>query len=144
MLETCSKDKIYYVHNLTFEIFVFLSYIVKNNIKFKLISADKTIYCAEIFYKDKKIILKCSYRLTMLSLRKLAELAQIEEKSIFPYKILTEKIKKNISVKKEMFENNNEYENFLKIYGKKINTFDILEKYCKNDAYITKKSIIKY
>jgi hypothetical protein len=80
----------------------------------------------------------------MLSLRKLAELAQIEEKSIFPYKILTEKIKKNISVKKEMFENNNEYENFLKIYGKKINTFDILEKYCKNDAYITKKSIIKY
>jgi hypothetical protein len=144
LLEKCSEDKIYYVHNLTFEIFVFLNYIIKNKIKFKLISADKTIYYAEIFYKNKKIVLKCSYRLTMLSLKKLAELAEIDEKSIFPYKILTEKMEEKITIKKEMFENNNEYQIFKKTYGKNINTFDILEKYCKNDAIITKKSIIKY
>jgi hypothetical protein len=80
----------------------------------------------------------------MLSLKKLAELAQIEEKSIFPYKILDENLKEIVEVEKGMFKNEEEFNVFIERYGKKINVYNILEEYCKNDAKITKKSIIKY
>ena len=80
----------------------------------------------------------------MLSLKKLAELAQIEEKSIFPYKILDENLKEIVEVEKGMFKNEEEFDVFIERYGKKINVYKILEEYCKNDAKITKKSIIKY
>jgi hypothetical protein len=80
----------------------------------------------------------------MLSLKKLSELAGIEEKSIFPYKILNKNLKKYIYVEKEMFKNDEEYEDFIAINGKEIDVFKILEEYCKNDAKITKNSIIKY
>lgn len=144
MLEKCSEKKIYYVHNLTFEIFVFLNDFIKNNIKFKIISANKTVYSADIFYKNKKIKLRCSYKLTMLSLRNLAKMANIEEKGIFPYSILNKNLKEYMTINKNMFNTQNEYLLFKKEHGININTYCILEKYCKNDALITKKSIIKY
>ena len=43
-----------------------------------------------------------------------------------------------------MFKNEEEFDVFIERYGKKINVYNILEEYCKNDAKITKKSIIKY
>lgn len=144
ILEECSSKKIYYVHNLTFEIFVFLKKIINKKLKFKIISANSTVYSAEIWYKKKKIKLRCSYKLTMLSLKKLAELAGIEQKSIFPYKILNKEIKEEIIIKEEMFNNKEEFKEFEEKNGSLIKTYDILEEYCKNDALITKKSIIKY
>jgi hypothetical protein len=80
----------------------------------------------------------------MLPLRKLAELCDVEEKGIFPYKILNKKMKNVMEVKKEMFTNEKEFEKFVFKYGNNPNIFEILEEYCKNDAKITKKSIIKY
>ena len=53
-LENCYSTKIYYVHNLTFEIFVFLRYLIELDIKYKIISANKSVYSAEIWYKKKK------------------------------------------------------------------------------------------
>jgi len=144
MLKECSSKKIYYVHNLTFEIFVFLKEMIKRKLKFKIISANSTVYSAEIWHNKKKIKLRCSYRLTMLPLKKLAELAEMEQKSIFPYKILDKNIKEEIIIKEEMFNNVKEFEEFKKNNKEKIKTYEILEEYCKNDALITKKSIIKY
>lgn len=144
LLEKCSNKKIYYVHNLTFEIFVFLQYLIKKQIKFKIISANKTVYSAEIWYKNKKIKLRCSYRLTMLPLKELAKLANIEQKGIFPYKILDENLKEIMIVEPEMFKDIIEYNTFVKENGKTINTYKILENYNKNDVIITKKAIIKY
>ena len=80
----------------------------------------------------------------MLSLRNLAKLAGEEEKGIFPYKLLDKNLKEIVTTTPDMFENNMEYGEFTEKYGTKINTFDILEEYCKNDAKITKNSIIKY
>ena len=74
MLETYNSKNTYHVHNLTFEMFVFLKDLVENKIKFKMIFANKTIYFAEIEYKRKKIKLRRSYKLTMLSLKKLSEM----------------------------------------------------------------------
>jgi len=144
MLEKCVNNKIYYVHNLTFEMLVFLQYMKNVNIKFKMISADKNIYSSEIIYKNKKIRLRCSYKLTLLSLKKLAELAEVEHKTIFPYKILDQNLQPITHINQSMFKNNNEFVEFTKKYGTTINTYDVLEEYCKNDAYITKKSINKF
>jgi len=80
----------------------------------------------------------------MLPLKKLAELAEMEEKTIFPYKILNTEIKEETEIKEKMFNNNKEFEEFKKKNGDIVKTYKILEDYCKNDALITKKSIIKY
>jgi HEPN domain-containing protein len=80
----------------------------------------------------------------MLSLKKLAELANIKQKTIFPYKILNNNLKEHIYVTENMFKNLREYEEFICENGRNINTYKILEKYCKNDAKITQESIIKY
>lgn len=144
MLEKCVSNKIYYVHNLTFEMFVFLQGLKNLNVKFRMISADKNVYSAEIYYKNKKIRLRCSYKLTLLSLKKLAELAGVEHKTIFPYKILDENIREITHINQSMFKNNDEFKKFVIKYGYVINTYNILEEYCKNDAYITKQSIIKF
>lgn len=144
LLENCSSKKIYYVHNLTFEMFVFLRYLIKLNIKYKMISANKSIYSAEIWYNKKKIRLRCSFKLTMLSLKKLSELSNVEEKGIFPYKILNKNMKSEIMIEKEMFNNDEEYNKFKSRYGENIKVYEVLEEYCVNDAKITKESIIKY
>jgi len=144
LLENCSSKKIYYVHNLSFEMFVFMKKMMELKIRFKITSADCSVYSAEIYWGKKKIKLRCSYKLTMLSLKKLAELAEINHKEIFPYEILNENIKEEMEVEEKMFKNKEEFSEFSKKYGKKIKTFEILEDYCKNDAKITKESIIKY
>jgi hypothetical protein len=80
----------------------------------------------------------------MLSLKKLAELSGVEEKGIFPYKILKKDLKNDVKIEKEMFNSEEEYVKFKKKYGENIRTYEILEEYCINDAKITKESIIKY
>jgi phosphosulfolactate synthase (CoM biosynthesis protein A) len=80
----------------------------------------------------------------MLSLKKLSEMASIEEKGIFPYKILNKKLKEYVKINNKMFNTYKEYLSFINNYGKNVNIFNILEEYCKNDALITKKAIIKY
>jgi hypothetical protein len=92
MLNNCKNRKTYYVHNLTFETFVFIQEFIKNKIKFEIISANKIVYSLKIYYKTKIIKLKCSYRITLLPLNKLSELCEIENKELFPYGILNEKI----------------------------------------------------
>lgn len=144
LLEKCSSKKIYYVHNLTFEMFVFLKYLMNKKVEFKMISANKSIYSAEIKYKNKKIKMRCSLKLTMLSLKKLAELCNVDEKGIFPYKILDKNLKEETTIEEKMFNDVDEFNKFKEKYGKIIKTYGILEEYCKNDAKITKESIVKY
>jgi hypothetical protein len=127
---------------------VFLKYLLikkeVDDLKFKIISNNKIFYSAEITYKKKKIRLRCSYRLTMLPLNKLAELSGTEEKGVFPYKILNKDIKAIVEIEENMFNKQEEYFSFIQKYGKIVNIFDILKEYCINDAIITKKSIIEY
>ncbi len=144
VLEECKNNKIYYVHNLSFEIYCFLSYFKKYNINYKIISSDKSIYSCNIIYNKKTIKLRCSYKLTLLSLKNLAILAEVNNKSIFPYKVLTNKITRYIKLKNIYFNNDEEYKEFVNIYGNTVDIFKILREYCENDVYITKISINKY
>ena len=144
MLDKCSSKKVYYVHNLTFEIFVFINDLVKKKVKFKIISADKTVYSANLVYKGKKIELRCSLRLTMLSLSRLAKLNGKKDKGIFPYEILTEDMKDQELVNKKQFKDEKTFNIFVKQYGIKINVYEVLKEYCINDVLITKDAIIKF
>jgi hypothetical protein len=117
---------------------------MSKKVEFKMISANKSIYSAEIKYKNKKIKMRCSLKLTMLSLKKLAELCNVDEKGIFPYKILDKNLKEETTIEEKMFKDVEEFNKFKEKYGKIIKTYDILEEYCKNDAKITKESIVKY
>jgi hypothetical protein len=117
---------------------------MNRKVEFKMVSANKSIYSAEIKYKNKTIKMRCSLKLTMLSLKKLAELCNVDEKGVFPYKILDKNLKEETSVEEEMFRDVEEFNKFKEKYGKIIKTYHILEEYCKNDAKITKESIIKY
>lgn len=143
MLNNCNNRKIYYVHNLTFEGFVFLKQLINLKIKFKLIMKKKIIYSIDIYYKNKTIKLRCSYRLTLLPLDKLAILAN-KNKTIFPYNILNNNIKKYMKLNNEHFNSKEDYIKFTKDNGNWINTDKLIENYCKNDAIITKKSIVEY
>lgn len=129
---------------MTFEFFVLVKSFINEKIKFKTISSNRIIYSLELFYKNKKIRMRCSYRLTMLSLKSLSKLSKIEEKTIFPYGILNKDIKKIMSLKESDFNNIEEFNIFTKKYGKTVNIYQILEEYCKNDVLITKKSINKF
>jgi hypothetical protein len=80
----------------------------------------------------------------MLSLKKLAELCGVNEKGVFPYKILNENLKEETVIEEKMFKDKEEFDIFKGKYGEVIKTYDILEEYCKNDVKITKESIIKY
>lgn len=60
------------------------------------------------------------------------------------YKSLNKEMKEKMLIDGNMFENDDDYEKFVKNYGNYISIYKILEEYCKNDAFITKKSIIKY
>lgn len=144
LLKKCSSKKIYYVHNLTFETFVFLKKIIDMKINFKIISAKSSVYALILEHGKKKIKFRCSYKLTMLSLKKLCKLAEMKQKTIFPYKILNKNLKPYMDISREMFDNDDDYNNFISINGKSIWTYKVLEEYCKNDALITKMSIIKY
>jgi hypothetical protein len=68
----------------------------------------------------------------------------MEQKTIFPYKILNKDLKENMRIEEKMFEDYKEYQTFKEKNGSIVNTYKILEEYCKNDAKITKTSIIKF
>jgi hypothetical protein len=82
--------------------------------------------------------------LTLLSLKNFAKLAEIEEKFIFPYKILDQNIEQYMEIKKEYFNNSYDYTIFVNKYGNNPNIFEILKEYCINDTYITKKAINRF
>lgn len=144
MLETCKNNKIYYVHNLTFEALVFIRYLTKMGIQFKIVSHNKVVYSMTLIHNKKKIQFRCSYRLTLLPLKKLADLCGVNEKTPFPYKILNENLKEVMKLEENDFNTLEDFKKFVSNNNEIINTYKIIEEYCINDAEITKKAINKY
>jgi hypothetical protein len=79
-----------YVHNLNFDGLLILNEISKNKIKFSMTANKTNLYLLEIFFGQKIIRFRCSYKILPLSLRELGSIAQIE-KTYFPYKFVNEK-----------------------------------------------------
>ena len=144
ILKECKSTYIYYVHNLTFETFVLLEGFTKLNCKIKWLCIKKNIYYLKITHNNKTLKFRCSYKLTMLSLKQGCKELLNVEKLNFPYKILNTNIKKIIKLKIEDFNNYEEYIEFKKKNNLIINTDKILKEYCINDVIITKKLINEY
>lgn len=146
MLKNCVSSKIYYVHNLTFESITFLKGLKDLKIKYKLIMSNKIVYQMTIWYKNKKIIFKCSYRLTLLPLAKLAQIASLDDKGVYPYEILNINFENyNMGdLTEKHFKSLQDFEFFKNKHHKNSDLIQILVEYCKNDVFITKNSVIKY
>lgn len=143
-MEKCKHNKTYYIHNLTFETFVFLQKIIEKKINFKWLCIKKNIYSLDIVFGKKKIKLRCSYKLTLLPLDQAAKQLIGKTKLPFPYKILNQNMKKITKIKEQDFESKTEFEQFIKSNIRIINTHEYIKKYCINDAQITKEVVKKY
>ncbi len=132
MIRWFEKKKVketFYAHNLTFDGSIIIENI-KEVVKIKGVLFRSNIYEIKIWSKDFEILIKCSYRMFPLSLKKIGKLLKIErEKTEFPHEFAKEenlyyigdhpvhKNWKNWDFKKEA------------------------SKYCMNDCYITKKML---
>ncbi len=132
-----------FVHNLNFDGFLIIEALSGKNIKFKVFSKGLDIYSITVFYNDKTLILKCSYKILPLSLLKISTIFNINEKLPFPYKFVN---KNNLNYKGEIpepvfFNSLDEYLNFSKLYT----VFDLKKisiNYCQNDTIITSKFLV--
>lgn len=142
-LQNAKKNKIYYAHNLTFEAYVFINILNKMGVLFEIYSANSIVYSMKIIFRGNEINIRCSYRLTMLPLNKLAKLVD-ETKTPFPYKILKGRIRRVIKVLPEHFDDLKEYGIFCEKNHKIVDFALLVERYCINDVKITKKGILAF
>lgn len=139
----CKSSKIYYVHNLTFEAFVLANVLKDNLIDYSIFSTNGIVYSMIIHFFEKNVVLKCSYRLTMLSLKDFGKLIR-EEKGVFPFKILKKPLPKIIKLKAGDFVYSNDYNLFIKQHGLIIDAHKQLKFYCIQDVLITKQGVLKF
>lgn len=135
-----------YIHNLNFDGILIINILTANFIKFELISDKTNIYSLKIYYCNKKIVLKCSYKLLPVSLK---ELGQIEKfpKLFFPYKFVNKNNLKYIGeIPNVIFWELDDYTEYIKnkeidkyIYNLKKETLT----YCMNDVLLTQKILNK-
>lgn len=140
ILENLKYKKEYiYIHNLNFDGFLIIEFLSTNlNIKFKIFAQHLNIYSISIYFLNKEIHFKCSYKLLPLSLSKISEIFNIQNKTIFPYKFINSNNLYYIgSVPNENFFNSKkEYLDFSQdneIFNLKEHTIT----YCQNDIKIT-------
>lgn len=126
----------FYIHNLNFDGILIINEISKNNIKYSIMTNKTNIYYLEIYYLNKIIRFRCSYKLLPLPLNKIGELENFS-KTFFPYKFVNKNTLFYVGPvpKKEYWENNEQ-----KLYTKAI--FDLKKEtieYCMNDVLLTYK-----
>ena len=90
LFENCGSSSIFYAHNLTFDGCLILN---SMSARYSVLSEGTllkkcNIYALGIGYKNKKIFLKCSFRLVPLALKELAVLFNIGTKFEFDCKIV--------------------------------------------------------
>lgn len=135
-----------FIHNIEFDGRLFVENLSINNFLIKMIIKNRTIYSMTIKKKNshnKSILLKCSYKLFPISLKKAAIMLNIKEKMKYPYKFINENtLQHNNIIKFE--ESKMDYEDYIIFINeyKKINSIKEYTKiYCENDVIITKKLI---
>jgi hypothetical protein len=76
-----------YVHNLNFDGLIIIEYISKSFIKFELLIDNTNLFYLDIYYMEKQIRFRCSYKLVPYSLSKIGEIEKMP-KLFFPYKFV--------------------------------------------------------
>lgn len=128
----------FYVHNLNYDGSFIIKALNESFIKYDFLIRENNIYYISFFYLDNFFIIKCSYKLFPISLKKFSEFSFFK-KNIFPYKFSS---RANLNYKGEVpslsyFKDSNERKTFIEQNG---NFFDFKEStllYCFNDVLIT-------
>ena len=144
ILHNCLISRIYYVHNLTFEIFVLLKSFINLKVKIEWLCVKRVVYSLKLTFNGKTIRFRCSYRLTLLPLHQIGLALVNQKKLIFPYKILNSDFKEIIKLVEGDFNSKDEYTAFLEDNNIIINAFKLLKAYCINDVYITKLVVTEF
>lgn len=134
-----NEKNMIFIHNINYDGLLILNSITKYNIyKFNCLISDLNIYYLVIFYNDKIVEFRCSYKLLPMGLNKIAVSFNLRPKLSFPYEFA---VKSNLfyigKPPIEYFEsskclNNVSYFNFKKY----------AISYCKRDVYITREFIL--
>jgi hypothetical protein len=134
----------FYVHNLNFDGLLILNEITKKKIKFDVKTNKTNIYFLDVFYLNKNIRFRCSYKIIPISLRRLGEIENFP-KLFFPYKFVC---RFNLTYIGEVppasFWEKDDYEMFLKKNIKK--NFNLKQEtilYCLNDVKLILKILKK-
>lgn len=126
----------FYIHNLNFDGILIINEISKFNINYTLMSNKTNIYYLDVFYFNKLIRFRCSYKLMPLSLEKIGEIENFPKK-FFPHKFVSYSTLFYIGPypDKKYWENTINNLDHFKIFDLKK---EIIA-YCLNDVLLTSK-----
>ncbi len=125
-----------FTHNVNFDGLIILEYISKKYIIFDFFARENNIYWIKIKYIEHEVLIRCSYKILPLSVKKIGELLNYN-KDVFPYKFIT-KDTINYRGKIPNFEYFNSYEDYSyfisnnTIFDTKLKTLE----YCFKDVEI--------
>lgn len=139
----CNKNKEnfieIYIHNINFDALLIINEITQNNIIYNMKTVDTNIYYLDIFYVNKIIRFRCSYKLIPLSLSKIGIIENFK-KLVFPYKFVSKLTLSYIGdIPSKKYWEKNDYDIFLK---SEIKIFNLKEEtiiYCMNDVILIQK-----
>lgn len=141
------NDKItIFIHNIEFDGRLFVENLSISKYTIKMVIKNRTIYSMSIKKKNikkKTILLKCSYKLFPISLKKASIMLNIKEKMKYPYNFINENTlfyNKNIEYEESKMVYD-DYLLFINEYNNYNNIKEYTKKYCENDVIITKKLI---
>lgn len=124
----------YYAHNLLFDFLQILPGLINLKIKFKWVFLEDNLYGARIFYKDKVIYFKCSYKLIPYPLREFYPNLSSTAKLYFPYEAL------NFSgLKKPCYSFSDIDPRF-----SKLRLYEYLQIYAKNDVLMLREGVLSF
>jgi len=129
-----------YVHNINFDGYLIIETLSKQKImNFDALIKNNNIYSITINLENKKIIIKCSYKIVPKSLDSISKAFDISEKLPFPHLFSS---KDNLFYKGEIpdkyyFKNDSDYDLLKKINGSFFDFEKYSKKYCQNDVNIT-------
>lgn len=130
-----------YAHNLNFDGMLIIEYLASSKLNFTIKSLKTNIYWIKIKYIEKVIIIRCSYKILPISLKKIGEIENFE-KTLFPYKFIKRWNLEHIcKIPDQSFWNDDDYLLFLKLNKKEYDVKKECISYCLNDIILLKKCL---
>jgi len=129
-----------YVHNINFDGYLILEVLSKQNMMtFDVLIKNNSLYSITVIMDNKKLLIKCSYKIIPKSLNSISKAFKISDKLPFPHLFSN---KNNLFYKGSIpdliyFKTDDEYELLKKINGSFFDFKEYTEKYCQNDVNIT-------
>lgn len=134
ILENFKNNYTYYAHNLLFDYLLIIKDVMSLKIKYNWVFIEYELYELTLFYNNKIINLRCSYKLIPFALNKFYPNLSSKKKLYFPYDILKNW---NSSLPCNKFSNiDSKYSN--------LNIDEYLKIYSINDSFLLKEGLTNF